>query len=215
MNTNIQSWFMLILGSICIGLMIWFLLAENSPFNARSIQLQPITHISGNIDIEIKQKDEAYWATFSTGDTLVSGDIIRSVQDGIALFNVADFGYLELRAPFEIGIIQSGSNAFSEFDLNNGTIQYFYSFESSEIPRAVNTPDGKFVVNELSGGNNANKEFIISNSSGDVQITMLSGEGSWIESGQNALVRSGEVLNRSQSTKELFKSTLPNTTPIT
>ena len=205
---------MLILGAICIGLIVWFLLSENSPVNARSTQLKPITQISSDVVIEIKRKEESYWANFSDKDTLKSGDFIRSNQDGNAVFNVADFGYLELKAPFEIGIVQENSSSPSEFELNSGTIQYFYSFESTDIPRSVSTPNGKFIVNEISDGNNTNKEFIISNSSGNVQITMLSGVGSWIESGQNALVRKGEILNRSQATKELFKSSISNTNTI-
>src|SRR5690554_1447642 len=150
MDTKIQYWFMLILGAVCIGLIVWFLLSENSPINARTTQLHPITQVSTNVDIEIKRNDESYWSKFTPQDTLKSGDVIRSVHDGRVVFNVADFAYVELTAPFEFGISNPESNSPVEFDLNSGTIQYFYSFESPQIPHAVTTPDGKFVVNDFS-----------------------------------------------------------------
>jgi hypothetical protein len=199
-----------VLGAACIGLIIWFLLSDSSPITDKSSGNAFAVITFNDVAVEVRKNETSYWAGFTTNDTLQTGDIIRSMGAGLVYLNVSDIGYIELVAPFEIKLNQNSSRNPSEWLLSSGRMRYFYSFDSIDVPNTIATSEGKFIFSTVSKSEFPYREIIVSNTDTEIQIRVLSGNGSWVELNQSALVAESEVLRKTKSNGELFKSILPN-----
>lgn len=197
-----------ILGAACIGLIIWFLLSDSSPVLDKASGNVYALVTESDVEVEIRKNETSYWAGFNLTDTLNVGDVIRSTESGLVYLDVSGLGYIELVAPFELKLNQTNSRNPLEWMLTNGRMRYFYSFDSIDVPNTIATAEGKFVFSPVSNSEVNYREIIVSNSENDIQLRVLSGNGSWVETNQSALVSESEILRRSKSNNELFKSTL-------
>jgi hypothetical protein len=196
-----------ILGIFCIALIIWFLLSESSPVTSVSTGTTFAVITDTQIPIEIRKSETSYWSSFDVSDTLKPGDMLRSQHAGIIYLNVSDVGYAELVAPVELRLTQSTRVAF-EWVLTLGSMRYFYSFDTIDVPNTISTLEGKFIFTSTPSKGKNIKEAIVSHTINDVTVKVLSGSGTWIESNQTALIDSGELLKRNKGSAELFKSDL-------
>jgi hypothetical protein len=196
-----------ILGIFCIALIIWFLLSDSSPVTSVSSGTTFAVVMDTQIPIEIRKSETSYWSSFNETDTLKPGDMLRSQQAGVIYLNVSDVGYIELVAPVELILTQS-TRVSSEWVLTLGSMRYFYSFDTVDVPNTISTLEGKFIFTSTPAKDKQIKEAIVSHTINDVTVKVLSGAGTWIESNQTALINSGEVLKRNKGNSELFKSNL-------
>lgn len=208
MKLRFHSIALILLGTVCVALILWMLFSD-----AVSVQT-PLTNRadfvleSTDTPIDIRKFETSYWSSVSPGDTIKPGDVIRATTSGVTFINISNIAYVELTAPFEFKIVQNNQRQPIELSLLSGRIRYFYSFDDPKVPNSISTPVGRLVFAEVRSEDSKVREVIISESQSDTKIKVVSGLGNWFESGQTAVINSGEILTRNSANGELFKSPL-------